>query len=61
VDVVVAECRGDALVAQHIAQMDPSLLFLHADHYMGALMSFFADDLNYNNVVREPEVRVNNK
>ncbi len=52
--------QGDGLVGEQIAQADPSSLFLHDDEDMGALMSFFADDSNYNNVEREPEVRIDN-
>ncbi len=59
-DVVDGKCGGDALLAQQIAQADPSSLFLNNDKDMGALMSFFADDSNYNNVEREPEVRIDN-
>ena len=54
------ECQGDGLLGEQIAQADPSSLFLHDDEDMGALMSFFADDSNYNNVEREPEVRIDN-
>ena len=54
------ECQGDGLLGEQIAQADPSSLFLHDDEDMGALMSFFANDSNYNNVEREPEVRIDN-
>ena len=54
---------GDDTVGDTVddaANIDPSL-FIHPDDDVSSILRFFADDSNYENTEREPEVRVNNE
>ncbi len=49
-------------VARHAASpFDPSSLFLHAEEDVNSMLSFFADDANYEEEPREPSVNINNE
>jgi hypothetical protein len=48
-------------VARHSSPFDPSSLFLHAEEDVSSMLSFFADDANYEEEPREPSVNINNE